>query len=92
MKTPSCEPVFTGKGRLKRQKIYSILNNNQPLTTRQILDQYNNTSRKGMSINEIGNIMAKTKQFKKLYFVNRKGEILLSNENRKALSVWGLNE
>jgi len=92
LKTPSCAPVFSGKGRLKRQTIYSILNDNQPLTTRQILDKYNNTSRKGMSINEIGNIMAKTKEFKKLYFVTKKGEILLSNVNRKALSVWGLNK
>jgi len=79
---------FTGKkNALKKQKIYEILQKEVQLSTQELLSAVNAELKWGLSVNELGNLLARTKQFEKIGFSEHYGR----HGKRYRVCVWGLN-
>ncbi len=82
------DSIFVGqKGSLKKQKIYEILQQHQQLTTKQIHGELNKLLKWGLTMNELSNILIRTKQFEKIGFSETYGAF----GERYRCCVWGIN-
>ena len=79
---------WTGKGSIKRIQIYKILEGQGDLTTSQILDRHNQRYRIGLTMHELANVLHRTKEFKRTGYIDRNGNIINHNDNKKALCLW----
>lgn len=78
---------FSGKHALKRQKIYDILEKHIQLSTQEILSIINRDFVWGVTINQLSNIMSRTKQFEKIGFTDNYDSL----GKRYRCCVWGIN-
>lgn len=79
---------WSGKGSTKRIQIFKILNGQGELTTAQILYRHNEKYRIGLTMNELANILHRTKEFKRTGYIDKHGNIHNHNLNKKALCLW----
>ena len=54
------------KNAFKKEKIYNFLKDNVQLSTREIQDLMNNNTKWGITMTELGNILARTPEFEKI--------------------------
>lgn len=86
MNKPNC--IFLGKkNALKKQKIYECLLQNQQMNTQEILTQVNASLKWGLTMNELTNLLSRTKEFEKIGSIESYGVM----NKRYRLAVWGIN-
>lgn len=73
------------KNAFKKEKIYNFLKDNIQLSTREIQDLMNNNTKWGITMTELGNILARTPEFEKIGFTD-----VHNINNRMRVCVWGL--
>ena len=79
---------FTGKkNALKKQKIYEVLEENVQLSTNELLSKVNASLKWGLTMNELGNLLSRTKQFEKIGYT----ETYSQGGRRFRGCVWGIN-
>lgn len=80
-------PFLGKKNALKKQKIYEILEENVQMTTNEILAKANQSLTWGLTMSELSNLLARTKQFEKIGFAETYGQ----GGRRFRGCVWGIN-
>ena len=69
----------------RQEKIYSYLKEHIQLSTREIQDLLNNNNKWGVTMNELGNLLARTPEFEKIGYAD------INNLNRRMrVCIWGI--
>ena len=80
-------PFQGKKNALKKQKIYEVLEENVQLSTNELLSKVNASLKWGLTMNELGNLLSRTKQFEKIGYTETYGK----GSRRFRGCVWGIN-